>query len=267
MLTNCKKNIVNKIKLPQDTIAKHPDTVASGTDTLLVSAVIMGNNISHFQYDDKNRLIHEVDSASLHNGEVTTNSFFSYDAQGNLTKREISDKYGDTVYNIAYANGTPVSADYIASFPGTANPDIKGTIKYTVTNNKVTEIDGSVYPSDLKIKITYNGNNIASISVNGSFADPVVNYKYGSKKSPYAASRFKWFLFPDVLPLVEWPFDGYEYPVNLFNQNDLESLSAPGRSASAITFTNQYNNSGYPMQIIGKTGSSPQEIAIYHYDK
>jgi hypothetical protein len=246
----CRKSGISKISTSLDTLAKTPDTLAINKDTLFVSAMISARNISRFQYDGNKRLVAETDSGTFDYGNDTVKSFFGYDTQGNLIRREISGKYGDTVYNITYVNGQPTSATYLASLAGTAF-HIAGTIKYTVTNNKVTEIDGSVYPAKLKLQITYSGDNVASISVNGgSFADPLVNYNYGTKKSPYAASAFKWFLFPDWLPLVEWRSLFHpEYPVNMFNQNDLESLSAPARSDS-IKFTNQYNTSGYPTKIV-----------------
>jgi YD repeat-containing protein len=264
---SCKKTSVSKMVTPPDTVKKtKPDTVVTTTDTLLVSAVIGSHNISRFQYDANKRLVSETDSGTFDAGNITVSSSFSYDSQGNLIKREVSSKNCDTVYNITYVNGLPTSASYIASFPGTTYPNITGTIKYTVTNNKVTEIDGSVYPSNLKVQITYSGNNIASISVNGTFANPLVNYTYGTKNSPYAASRFKWFLFPDCLPLTEWIFYRQEYPVNMFNKNDVESFSTSGAPQFSVTFTNQYDASGYPTQIISsKTIYDPSASVTYQY--
>jgi len=274
---SCKKNSMSKIAAPLDTIKKTPpDTLVASADTMLVSAMMSDGNTSRFQYDSNNRLAQEIDSGfyvysySINSsvGNVTLTSTFGYDAQGNLIKREISDKYGDTVYNITYVNGQPTSATYIASLPGTTQPNITGTIKYTVTNNKVTEIDGSVYPQNLKVQLTYSGNNIASISVNGTNAAPLVNYSYGTNKSPFAASRFKWFLFPDCLPLTESNFFGQEYPVNMFNQNEVESLSVPSNSGISITFTNQYNALGYPTQVSStKTIYNSAGSATYQYIK
>lgn len=256
----CKKSGLSAIKRPQD-------TVAAKKDTLLVSAVIGELGTSRFQYDGDKRLISETDSGTFDLGNMTMLSSFEYDADGNLIKRHVSTSFADTVYNITYVNGQPVSATYDASRPGVAGSDVTGTITYTVTNNKVTEIDCSGYTPNLQIKLSYSGNNIASIKANGTFADSLVNYNYGTKQSPFASSRFKWFLFPDWLPLTEGNFYRFAYPVNMFNENDVESFSTSRDPNSSSTFTNSYNISGYPTQVVGSSQLHPNQTIVYQYTK
>ena len=71
--------------IPPDTAKKTKlDTVVTNTDTLLVSAIISDQNVSHFQYDGNKRLVHETDSGRFDSGNETVNSSFAYDTQGNL---------------------------------------------------------------------------------------------------------------------------------------------------------------------------------------
>jgi YD repeat-containing protein len=229
-------------------------------NTMLVSSMTTHGYVSRFQYDSSNRLVAETDSGVFDNGTETLSSTFGYDNQGNLTKREISGKDGDTTYNITYVNGQPTSATFVANIIASAitTPHtITGTITYTVANNKVTEIDGAVYPTSQKLKITYSGNNVASIIANGAFDNAVFSYTYGTNKSPFAASAFKWFLFPDFLPQPEeLTIFRFGFPVNMYNQNEVDSFSTGG------AFTNQYNTLGYPTQIVANGAT-----ATYQYIK
>jgi hypothetical protein len=262
----CKKGDNPKVVIPPDTIKKTPpDTVFTKPDTMLVSAMISGNLVSRFQYDSNKRLVQEVDSQTYSVGEITTTSKFNYDAHGNLIRREVSDMDGDTVWTVTYNNGLPVSAAYVAS--SVWGDHYNSSLKYKVVNNHISEIDGAIYPSDLVIKLTYSGNNITGISATGTHFNSVADYSYGLKNSPFAASRFKWFLFPDWLPLTEYEMYGQQYPVNMFNQNDLESLSVSSNPASSFTFTNQYNSSGYPTQVIQTSGSGKSRTITFQYTK
>ncbi|WP_423149560.1 hypothetical protein [Rubrolithibacter danxiaensis] len=221
-----------------------PDAPSAKKLTKITKTEDGENTVYSLTYDSNNRLTSYKDQ---NNTEATT---FTYDANGNIQKLENKEGDDKTVFEVTYNNNVPVSG----SFKTYEGNTIKATLslEYTVSGGLVTKIKQKMDAVALgESTITYQGGNVSKVETtttipNVPASKTTLTYTYGTKKSPFQNTGFKYILDPMGLS------------VQFFAKNDItsEKYDFPGTELDFQSNTQYtYDSAGYPLTATEGTGA------------
>lgn len=216
-----------------------PDTPPSGAKYLERTVTTEdGQSVTyHLTYDDKNRLVTYSSSEEDYRSKVT------YDGNSNPIKFELESDDTKQVFEITY-NGSGVPMTGLAKLVHAETPEetFQTEIRYEAANGRVdkmyfTDETGN----EATYTLSYAGNNLTKVVYAGTDGELVLTWKFGSKKSPFSAARFKYLVIPDLFSVFS-------------NENEILESTVELTGVGSITTKHeyQYDAAGYPTSAIEK---------------
>ncbi len=229
-----------------------PDTPPSGTKYLERAVTTEdGQSVTyHLTYDDKNRLI------AYNSTEDNYRSKITYDSKGNPVKFELESEGAKQVFDITYNGaGIPISALSKLTQAETPNEPFQTDISYEATDGKVNRMHfKDEAGNEATYTLSYVGNNLTKVTYKGTDGELALTWKYGNKKSPYGAARFKYPVIPDL-------FSAFS------SENEIteSKLDIPGLGSVTSTYTYQFDTTGYPTSVTEKDQDGNESKTAFHY--
>lgn len=217
-----------------------------------------GKNTTTYTYDSSNRVVSvRVEFA----GAATTLDEYAYtfNADGNVSK-QTHIRNGKTVtYDYTYVNKAPTLLTFTDPTSAANNYTVKLTYNGTATTSgtfyNLSTGTPPVEQAGSTETFEYQNQNFvkqSSVSPGVSFLT-TRTYEYGTKKSPFLYTGDKWLL--TYVPFA--------------NKNDLiKEVYTTNGSVQTTTYTNTYNNQGYPVNVIANSsqvisGISAPQVSQY----
>lgn len=207
--------------------------------------------VSDFSYDTTNKIT-EWSYQETGSGTFSSNTFFTYDTNGNLTSYD--------AVNLTY-NGNIITAT--GTIEGNQNATIlleknaNGLIIKLTENNNYTDFE---YNSDgnLTVAKNYNNSDVLLSTYNISY-DQKLNPFYGQMESIYV-ERFIEFFYP-FEGIYFSGFEGYSFP---FIKNNITSISENNIELTTYNYT--YDTENYPLNVNGNSSGDIIEFDIEYYE-
>ncbi len=182
-------------------------------------------------YDSKKRLVGYGSEQDDYRSKIT------YDNRDNPTKFELESENQTQVFVITYNDaGVPVSA--ISTLTDLDNPGetIETDITYEVANGKINKMRFTDETGhETSYTLGYAGNNLTKVALETEEGKLELTWKYGTKKSPFGAARFKYLVIPDLFSVFS-------------SENEIieSKLDFLGIGSATSTFSYVYDAAGYP---------------------
>ncbi|MFC3196023.1 hypothetical protein ACFOET_00220 [Parapedobacter deserti] len=230
------------------------DNSAAGATRYLQRFVVTedGQSVTYsLTYDDKNRLV------TYHSQEDSYHCKVTYGDNDNPSTFEIESEGTKQNFEITYNSaGEPVRATSKLINPETPEEVLETEITYEVSNGKVTKLnfaDEAGY--EAVYELTYGGNNLTKVTYLTGDGELVLTWKYGTKKSPFSAARFKYLVIPDLFSVFS-------------SENEIIESTIVLAGLGTVTQNEeyQYDAGGYPTSsTIKDEDGSVIQTAVYHY--
>lgn len=216
-----------------------PDTPTPGAKYLERAVTTEdGHSVTyHLTYDDKNRLVTYYSTEDDYRSKVT------YDGNSNPIKFELESDDTKQVFDITYnSSGVPITGLAKLINAETPNEAFQTEIRYEAANGRVdkmyfTDETGN----EATYTLSYAGNNLTKVVYAGADGELVLTWKYGNKKSPFSAARFKYLVIPDLFSVFSCE--------NEIMESTLE-LTGVGSITTRQEY--QYDAAGYPISATEK---------------
>lgn len=206
----------------------------SGSSKYLKSFVTTtdGESVTYvLTYDNRKRLVGYSSEQDDYRSKIT------YNNQDNPTRFELESENQTQVFEITYnAAGIPVSATSTLTDAEQPEEPIETEIVYEVANGKISKMHFTDETGhETTYTLSYTGTNLTKVALATAEGNLELTWKYGTKKSPFSAVRFKYLVIPDLFSV----FSGE----NELIESKLELL---GIGSATSTFSYVYDAAGYP---------------------
>ena len=207
--------------------------------------------VSDFSYDITNKIT-EWSYQENGSGTFSSNTFFTYDTNGNLTSYD--------AVNLTY-NGNIITAT--GAIEGNQNATIlleknaNGLITKLTENDNYTVFEYNL-DGNLTVAKNYNNSDVLLSTYNISY-DQKLNPFYGQLESIYV-ERFIEFFYP-FEGIYFSGFEGYSFP---FIKNNIISISENNIELTTYNYT--YDTENYPINVNGNSSGDIIEFDIEYYE-